>query len=135
MKKKNVGIITIMVLAQIAVMVVVFLFIYLFMNSAMTNNIKDSAIRSMETMAQERSQLIENYVRDAENYLTAYSRAGEIAALQLNPEDPEITAAAQAYTETFSADREYLEGIYASEWNTHVLAHTNPNVVGITTRE
>ena len=135
MKKKNVGIITIMVLAQIAVMVVVFLFIYLFMNSAMTNNIKNSAIRSMETMVKERSQIIENYVRDAENYLTAYSRAGEIEALQLNPDDPAITAAAQAYTETFSADREYLEGVYASEWNTHVLAHTNPNVVGITTRE
>ena len=135
MKKKNVGIITIMVLAQIAVMVVVFLFIYLFMNSTMTNNIKNSAIRSMETMVKERSQIIENYVRDAENYLTAYSRAGEIEALQLNPDDPAITAAAQAYTETFSADREYLEGVYASEWNTHVLAHTNPNVVGITTRE
>ena len=135
MKKKNVGIITIMVLAQIAVMVIVFLFIYLFMNSAMTNNIKDSAIRSMETMVQERSQIIENYVLEAESYLTAYSRAGEIEALQLNPEDPAITAAAQAYTETFSADRDYLEGIYASEWNTHVLTHTNPNVVGITTRE
>ena len=135
MKKKNVGIITIMVLAQIAVMVIVFLFIYLFMNSAMTNNIKNSAIQSMETMVKERSQIIENYVLEAENYLTAYSRAGEIEALQLNPDDPAITAAAQAYTETFSADRDYLEGIYASEWNTHVLAHTNPNVVGITKRE
>lgn len=135
MKKKKGGIVAIMALSQIVVMVVVFLFVYLFMNSAMTNNIKNSAIRSMETMAQERSQLIENYVVDAENFLTAYSRAGEIRELQLHPEDPAVTAAAQAYTETFSADRAYLEGIYASEWNTHVLAHTNPNVVGITTRE
>lgn len=135
MKKKKVGIITMMVLAQIAVMLVVFLFIYIFMNSAMTSNIRSSAIQSMETMVQERSQIIENYVLEAENYLTAYSRAGEIKALHLNPENAAITAAAQAYTETFSADRDYLEGIYASEWNTHVLAHTNPNVVGITTRE
>ncbi len=28
-----------------------------------------------------------------------------------------------------------LEGLYVSEWNTHVLAHTNAKVVGITTRE
>lgn len=135
MKKKKVGIVTIMVAAQVIVMAVVFLFVYIFMNSAMTNSIRNSAIESMETIVQERSQLIENYVAEAENYLTAYSRAGEIRDLQLNPEDPDIVATAQAYTEKFSADRAFLEGIYASEWNTHVLAHTNPNVVGITTRE
>lgn len=135
MKKKKTGIVTIMVLVQVAVMVVVFLFVYLFMNSALTNNIKNSAINSMETIVEERSMLIDNYVNEAENFLTAYSRAGEITELLLNPEDPDSTAKAQAYTELFSADREYLEGIYASEWNTHVLTHTNPNVVGITTRE
>ncbi len=135
MKKKKVGIVAIMVCAQIIVMVIVFLFVYLFMNSALSNNIKTSVIQSMETIVQERSQLIENYVDEAENYLTAYSRAGEITALLKAPQDAAATAAAQAYTETFSADREYLEGIYASEWNTHVLAHTNAAVVGITTRE
>lgn len=135
MKKKNIGIVTIMVCAQIIVMVVVFLFVYLFMNSALSNNIKNSMIESMKTIVQERSKLIENYVTEAENYLTAYSRAGEITDLLLHPEDADAVAAAQAYTERFSADREYLEGIYASEWNTHVLAHTNAAVVGITTRE
>ena len=135
MKRKKMGIVTIMVSVQVVVMVVVFLFVYLFMNSALTNNIKKTAINSMETIVQERSLLIDNYVKEAENYLTAFSRAGEITELLLNPEDSDSTAKAQAYTELFSADREYLEGIYASEWNTHVLAHTNPNVVGITTRE
>ena len=135
MKKKNVGIVTIMVLAQIAVMVVVFLFVYLLMNSTMTSSIRDSAIGSMKTVVQERSKIIENYVYEAENYLTAYSRAGEIAELLNNPNNPDSVARAQAYTETFSQDRANLEGIYTSEWNTHVLAHTNPNVVGITTRE
>ncbi len=135
MKKKNIGIVAVMVCAQIIVMVIVFLFVYLFMNSAMTNNIKTNVIQSMETIAQERSQLIENYVEEAENYLTAYSRAGEITALLKAPQDAAATAAAQAYTEKFSSDRAYLEGIYASEWNTHVLAHTNAAVVGITTRE
>ena len=135
MKKKNASIVGVMVLAQVVVLIVVFLFVYLFMNSSLTNNIRNSMIESMETIVQERSQLIENYVEEAENYLTAYGRAGEITDLLLHPEDPDSVANAQAYTETFSADRAHLEGIYASEWNTHVLAHTNPNVVGITTRE
>ena len=135
MKKKSVGIVTIMVLAQVALMLVVFLFVYVFMNSAMSSNIRSSVIESMETIVQERSQIIENYVTEAENYLTAYSRAGEITDLLLHPTDADAVAKAQTYTEVFSGDRENLEGIYASEWNTHVLAHTNAAVVGITTRE
>ena len=135
MKKKSVGIVTIMVLAQVALMLVVFLFVYIFMNSAMSSNIRSSVIESMETIVQERSQIIENYVTEAENYLTAYSRAGEITDLLLHPTDADAVAKAQTYTEVFSGDRENLEGNYASEWNTHVLAHTNAAVVGITTRE
>ena len=135
MKKKSVGIVTIMVLAQAALMLVVFLLVYIFMNSAMSSNIRSSVIESMETIVQERSQIIENYVTEAENYLTAYSRAGEITDLLLHPTDADAVAKAQTYTEVFSGDRENLEGIYASEWNTHVLAHTNAAVVGITTRE
>lgn len=67
--------------------------------------------------------------------MTAYSRAGEITDLLLHPTDSSAAAAAQKYTEKFSGDIDRLEGIYASEWNTHVLAHTNKDVVGITTRE
>lgn len=36
----------------------------------------------METMVEERSQIIENYVRETERYLTAYSRAGEVIELR-----------------------------------------------------
>ena len=52
-----------------------------------------------------------------------------------NPTDAAIAAKTQAYTEKFSADVSNLEGLYASEWNTHVLTHTNAKVIGITTRE
>lgn len=52
-----------------------------------------------------------------------------------NPENKSAIDAAQKYTESFSEDINNLEGLYTSEWNTHVLAHTNAGVVGITTRE
>ena len=102
---------------------------------SMRNNTKNSTINSMKTVVQERSQLIENYVQEAEVILAAYSRAGEILNVMQNPTDPDAFAAAQAYTEKFSGDISNLEGLYASEWNTHVLTHTNAKVVGITTRE
>lgn len=120
-----------MLVMQIAVMTILsILVIY-----SITIDTKQSTTSSMKTIVQERSQIIKNYVDDAERTLISYSRAGEILDILQNPQDPEIVAAAQKYTEIFSSDIANLEGLYASEWNTHVLAHTNANVVGITTRE
>lgn len=131
MKKKGLGIVAMILLAQIIVITAVFLF----MNTSISANIKNNTIKTMETIAQERSKIIDNYINESENYLTAYSRAGEISALLENPSDEGRIKAAQTYTEVFSEDREYLEGIYTSDWNTQVLAHTDQKVVGIVTRE
>lgn len=35
---------------------------------------------------------------------------------------------------SFSKDIEYLEGVYASDWDTKTLVYTNPKFVGIVTR-
>ena len=115
--------------------IVIFVMLYIFMSKTITGNIRENTVESMKTIVDDRSQIIESYVRKAEGYLTAYSRAGEIADLLADPSNPDAVAAAQRYTEMFSGDIERLEGIYVSEWNTHVLAHTNKDVVGITTRE
>lgn len=100
----------------------------------LVTSVKNSTIDSLNTALSDRSVILENYITEAEAYLTAYSRAGEISALLKDPTNAKLAADAQKYTEKFSADREYLEGIYASEWDTHVLTHTTAAVVGITTR-
>lgn len=123
------------IICMLAMQTVVMTVLSVLVIRSITINTKESAINSMTTIVQERSQIIRNYVDKAESTLASYSRAGEILAVMQNPEDPKITAAAQEYTEKFSSDIDNLEGLYASEWNTHVLAHTNANVVGITTRE
>lgn len=118
----------------LTVQCIVLIFLYFFVKIQLTKNIRENTIANMQTIVTERSSIIENYVQETEMYLTAYSRAGEITDLLKHPTDAAATAAAQKYTEKFSADMDHLEGIYASEWNTHVLAHTNAKVVGITTR-
>ncbi len=135
MEKRKIKISVLITVLLMVIQVIVLAVLYSFVSSAIMTNIRQNTVASMETMVEERSQIIENYVRETERYLTAYSRAGEVTALLKNPGNPEVVSAAQKYTETFSADMEGLEGIYVSEWNTHVLAHTNPAVVGITTRE
>ncbi len=107
----------------------------IFVIRTITNDKRSTTVNNLETVVQERSQIIENYVESTKDILTAFSRAGEVLTMIQNPEDPDIFAAAQAYTETFSTDVDNLEGLYISEWNSHVLTHTNPAVVGITTRE
>ena len=119
----------------LVIQTVALIVVYVFVNGALTKSIHENTVANMRTIVEERSLIIENYVRETERYLTAYSRAGEINDLLKNPTDPKAVAAAQKFTEVFSADMENLEGIYASEWNTHVLAHTNAAVVGITTRK
>lgn len=114
---------------------VVLAFLSIFVINTVTKNTRETTINNMQMIAQERGLIIENYVQQAEKTLMAYSRAAEILQILQNPTNPTIAANTQAYTEKFSADIENLEGLYASEWNTHVLTHTNPEVIGITTRE
>lgn len=100
-----------------------------------SSSAKDTAINNMKAITQERSQIVESYVGQTESTLKAYSRAGEVKALLENPKDEAAFKAAQAYTEAFSSDVDNLDGLYIAEWDSHVLTHTNPEVVGIYTRE
>lgn len=133
--KKQVKVTYLIIVLIMVIQIAVLSVLYTVVSTSINENISESTIASMQTMVTERSQIISNYVNETESYLTAYSRAGEIEALLLNPTDAQATKQAQKYTEIFSADIPNLEGIYVSEWNTHVLAHTNPAVVGMITRE
>lgn len=100
-----------------------------------SNDKKQTTTDNLKTIVEERSQIIQNYVAETEKTLTAFSRAGEVLELLKNPADEAAFQKAQKYTETFSGDVDNLDGLYVSEWNSHVLTHTNAAVVGITTRE
>ncbi len=134
-KKVHISLSQKIIASMLVMQIVVMTILSVFVVYIITKDTRNSTINSMRTIVQERSQIIKNYVEEAEGTLTAYSRAGEILDVMQNPQDPGVVAAAQTYTEKFSSDVANLEGLYASEWNTHVLAHTNAQVVGITTRE
>jgi len=120
------------------VLLIIQLILMFILSIGITQIISASTISSsdayMKTIADERSRIILNYVENAEKTLTDFSHAGEVLRVIENPSDSAAAEAAQKYTEAFSADIVNLEGIYISDWNTHVLAHTNVQTVGITTR-
>lgn len=134
-KTRKIGLGKKIIAVTLTMQLVALIILSMFVINTVTKNTREATINNMETVAQERGLIIENYVQQAEKTLMAYSRAGEILELLQNPTDATIAAKTQAYTEKFSADVSNLEGLYASEWNTHVLTHSNAKVIGITTRE
>lgn len=111
------------------------LLLFLTASRSMTQSMRETAMDNMQTSLESRATIIEGYVDKAEKLLIAYAKAPVVAELLKNPQDAKAVSAAQAYTEDFYAGLDGWEGVYIAEWNTHVLAHSNPNVVGITTRE
>lgn len=127
--------ISVKVSLYIAIMqVIVMLCIFSFISLSVSKNMKETTINNMQTISTDRAKIIEDYMRSSEEFLTAYSRAGEIEDILSDPDDSIAVTAAQEYTEMFSSDKENLEGIYVCEWNSHVLAHTNPSVPGMIIR-
>ena len=52
-----------------------------------TKNSKNTAINNLQTIVQERSQIVDNYVQESEVILSAYSKAGEVLNVLINPEN------------------------------------------------
>ena len=130
-KKKKMSTVNIVLIIELVVM----LLLTLLITKIVSSRTRQSSLDHMATITEERAHIIESYIENAEKTLSAYARAGQITDLLLNPKDPAAKTAAQKYTEKFSGDIPDLEGIYVSEWNTHVLAHTDKSVVGIITRK
>ena len=116
------------------VQAVVFLALFIFINNSLSGAMNESARSSIKTAAIDRSEIIENYVKSAEDTLTAYLKAEQINKLLNDKNNPDYAAAAQKYTENFSKDISNLEGIYASSWDTTTLTHTNAGTIGLVTR-
>ncbi|MBP0971965.1 MAG: diguanylate cyclase [Oscillospiraceae bacterium] len=115
--------------------IVVMLILLVITTAFVSYTTRKNALDHMATITEERAQIVSNYVANAEKTLTAYSRAAQITDLMLHPNDPDYFAVAQEYTENFSRDVPFLEGIYASTWDTKVLTHTNSKIVGMVTRQ
>ncbi len=109
--------------------------LYVTANRTLNDMMEESEREHMRSILVGQTALIEEHVTRQEDILTAYSKAPAVRELLKDVENPEKLKTAQEYTEYFYAGLENWEGLYIGEWNTHVIAHSNPDVVGIVTRE
>lgn len=116
------------------IQLIVFVILYFTISGYAGFSLEKSAVSSMQTSAKDRSVIINDYINSAGDTLNSYLNTKQIKDLVSDPTNPEFVAAAQKYTEELSKAVPNLEGIYASTWETEVLTHTNPAVVGKVTR-
>ena len=109
--------------------------LYVTAGSSMNKMSRKSEMNQMEASLHAQTKLIEEYVLHQEDLLIEFGKADVIAGLLKDPKDAKKQKEAQAYTEKYYAGLNRWEGLYVGEWNTHVLAHSDPKTVGITTRE
>lgn len=108
--------------------------LYVVANNNMTKAIMESELDNMRTSLNARTSIIEEYVRHQEDLLVAYSKAPAVKELLENPNDTRKQQIAQEYTETYYGSINGWEGLYIGEWDTHVIAHSNKEAVGMITR-
>ncbi len=124
-----------MLTSVITVLVVICIgLLFLSAQSGMTALMKKSALEHMKFALNAQTTLIEEYVTHQEDLLKEYGLSPVIKEYLGDLSDAEKQKAAQEYTENYFKYLDNWEGLYVGEWNTHVVAHSNPNVVGITTR-
>ncbi|MDE7297370.1 MAG: Cache 3/Cache 2 fusion domain-containing protein, partial [Lachnospiraceae bacterium] len=74
-------------------------------------------------------------VNQSEAYLVDYAQASELLRLFENPGSETAARELQEYTERYAAVGENLENIYASDWNSTVVASRAQHMIGVTLRQ
>ena len=108
--------------------------LWLVVSTNAASMVRSDITNQMTDAVESRAAIIDEYVLSAEEYMTAFALGSEVRDLLRDPENPELLARAQAYTEDFAAVKGIFEGLYIATPATHVLTHTSPGAIGITTR-
>lgn len=108
--------------------------LYFVANSNMTAIMRQSELEELHESLKVHTNIIEEYIYHQEDMLTVFSDAGVVRDFLKDPQNEEKRVLAQKYTEKYYTQLHNWEGLYIGEWNTHVIAHSDPDVVGMTTR-
>ena len=96
--------------------------------------VESDITNQMTDAVESRASIIDEYVSSAEEYVSAFALSGEVRQLLLDPENPQLLARAQQYTQDFANLKGIFEGLYIATPETYVLTHTSQGAIGITTR-
>lgn len=120
---------------MIIVLVIGFFALWKVVDETTGSIVSDNITNQMTDAVKTRGTIIDEYVKSAEDYLTAFGQAEEVKNLLLNPNSAECQKAAQDYTVAFAETKGIFEGLYIATYETQVLTHTVPSAIGIFNRK
>lgn len=132
---KNRKMSTVIAIGAIIIAVVCLGILYIISSQSTTKAMEQAAVNNMKTAMNLQTGIIRQFVDESERYLKEYATAHELQDLLKHPDDPEKAKIAQEYTERYTKELNGWEGIYTSNWNTTVMAHSSADAVGMTTRK
>ncbi len=101
----------------------------------MSNELRSSAQNAMVSLVQQTGSNFDYATSRNELTMTNFIQAPLIQKFLANPGDADLTAEAQQYTVDFYNTLPGWEGLYIADWNSKVLTHPAPPVVGKVMRE
>lgn len=97
--------------------------------------LREGTTNNMDTYLNAQTSIINEFVDRSEKELLLFSKAPAITNLLKNPTDENAQAVAQQYTLDYYGSQDNWEGLYVGDWNTQVMTHPAPPVIGKVMRE
>lgn len=110
------------------------LLLWIVVSNSVAATVKNDITNQMTDAVESRASIINDYVSSAEEYVTAFALSREVRDLLMDPNNPALLEQVQTYTKNFADVKGIFEGLYIATPNTHVLTHTSPSAIGMTTR-
>ncbi len=132
---KNRKMSTTITLSILLVITICIALLYIIANKSMTSEMKESEMEALHNSLSVETSIIKEYIYHQEDMLIAFSNEVEVIEFLKDPNNEEKRLRAQKHTEEYYGRLKNWEGLYIGEWNTHVIAHSDENIVGMTTRE
>ena len=109
--------------------------LYVLSTHNMVVAMKQSAQNNMQTSLYAQRTIIEQYVEQGEALMQSYAQAPIVTELLMDENNTKLQEKAQEYTLAYFGQLNNWEGVYIGDWNTKVLTHPAPPVVGKVMRE
>ncbi len=132
---KNRKMSTTITLSILLVITICIALLYIIANKSMTSEMKESEMEALHNSLSVETSIIKEYIYHQEDMLIAFSNESEVIEFLKEPNNEKKRLRAQKHTEEYYGRLKNWEGLYIGEWNTHVIAHSDENIVGMTTRE
>lgn len=134
-KKRNFNFLKVLLLFALIPLVTVTVVLSTVLISISVGQLRKSISNSLTAVVSDASQSFDYSTELVKTTMQNYASAPIINEFLHNPDDAELAAKAEAYTQEFFGELDGWEGIYLADWNSKLLTHPSPAVVGRVMRE